>query len=205
MTRAEYLAELELHLRQLPKKDFHEAIDYFTEYFDEAGPENEADVIAELGAPEEAAQDIIKNVLGKTDTMSPTKPKRSKQDWAVLIGLGFLASPLLLLLSVTALGIGIAILGTVLSLLIFIATLLGVGLLISGSFILLSFVTLTEAIMIFSGSWPALLMGIGCFFAGIGAGILTFLLSLFLTKRYGRCVMAAFKWLLRKWGKRHEN
>ena len=36
MTRTEYLAELEKYLKKLPRKDYEEAMDYFTEYFDEA-------------------------------------------------------------------------------------------------------------------------------------------------------------------------
>ena len=38
MTRTEYLAELEKYLKKLPRKDYQEAMDYFTEYFDEVGP-----------------------------------------------------------------------------------------------------------------------------------------------------------------------
>lgn len=204
MTRAEYLAELEQHLRQLPKQDFHEALEYFTEYFDEAGPENEADVIAELGSPEEAAKDIIQNVLEKDDTVAQSKPKRSQQDWITLIVLAILASPLLLIGTIIALSLIMAVLIFALSLLILLAAMLGTGYLFAFAVVVLSFITLFEAIFIFSGSWPALLMGIGSFFAGIGVAILIFLLLLKLTKLYGHYVMAIFKWLLRKWGKRHE-
>ena len=55
MTRTEYLAQLEKYLKKLPAKDYQEAMDYFTEYFDEVGPEGEAAAIAELGNPKEAA------------------------------------------------------------------------------------------------------------------------------------------------------
>ena len=47
MTRTEYLAQLDKYLKKLPRHDYQEAMDYFVEYFDEAGPENEAQVIAE--------------------------------------------------------------------------------------------------------------------------------------------------------------
>ena len=40
MTKVEYLAKLDRYLRKLPKDDYQEAMDYFREYFDEAGPEN---------------------------------------------------------------------------------------------------------------------------------------------------------------------
>lgn len=49
MTRTEYIAKLTKYLRKLPQKDYEEALEYFMEYFEEAGPENEAQVIAELG------------------------------------------------------------------------------------------------------------------------------------------------------------
>ncbi|WP_368077983.1 DUF1700 domain-containing protein, partial [Streptococcus pyogenes] len=38
MTRTEYLAELDKYLRKLPREDYHEAMEYYIEYFDEAGP-----------------------------------------------------------------------------------------------------------------------------------------------------------------------
>ena len=59
MIRHEYLEQLDRYLRKLPKADYEEAMDYFTEYFDEAGVENEAAVMAELGTPKEAAHDIL--------------------------------------------------------------------------------------------------------------------------------------------------
>ena len=48
MTRTEYIAKLTKYLRKLPQKDYEEALEYFMEYFEEAGPENEAQVIVEL-------------------------------------------------------------------------------------------------------------------------------------------------------------
>ncbi len=39
MTRTEYMAQLEKYLKKLPHKEFQEAITFFNEYFDEAGPE----------------------------------------------------------------------------------------------------------------------------------------------------------------------
>ena len=38
MKRTEYLAQLDKYLKKLPKNDYQEAMDYFVEYFDEAGP-----------------------------------------------------------------------------------------------------------------------------------------------------------------------
>ena len=61
MTRNEFLAELKKHLQSLAEAEQEEAIRYYEEYFDDAGPENEARVIEELGSPAELARDIIAN------------------------------------------------------------------------------------------------------------------------------------------------
>lgn len=61
MTRTEYLAELQNQLRKLPQDDFKEAMDYFTEYFDEAGPEHENQVIADLGSTRRLTNFIFHN------------------------------------------------------------------------------------------------------------------------------------------------
>ncbi|WP_236682935.1 MULTISPECIES: hypothetical protein [unclassified Streptococcus] len=50
-------------MKKLPHKEFQEAITFFNEYFDEAGPEREATIIEELGTPKEAASDLINNIL----------------------------------------------------------------------------------------------------------------------------------------------
>ena len=55
MTRQEYMEELKKYLKRLPQEDFDNAIEYFSEYFEEAGPEKEQQVMRELGEPKEAA------------------------------------------------------------------------------------------------------------------------------------------------------
>ena len=63
MTREEYLAQLKKYLRKLPHEDYENAMEYFTEYFDEVGPEGEADLIQELGTPKEAAYNLLDNLI----------------------------------------------------------------------------------------------------------------------------------------------
>ena len=96
MTRTEYLAQLDNYLKKLPAKDYQEAMDYFTEYFDEVGPEGEAAAIAELGSPKEAAHEIIINLLDKKieeDSQEASSVKNSKQIVQIAI-LSILAAPL---------------------------------------------------------------------------------------------------------------
>ena len=61
MNRDEYMKRLEYRLRRLPKEDYDKAVSYFTEYFEEAGPDKEAQAIEDLGSPEMAADQIIRD------------------------------------------------------------------------------------------------------------------------------------------------
>lgn len=61
MNREEYMKRLEYRLRRLPKEDYDKALAYFTEYFEEAGPDNESQAIEDLGSPEMAADQIIRD------------------------------------------------------------------------------------------------------------------------------------------------
>ena len=49
MTKTEYMKILARSLRRLPKEDYDRAIEYFEEYFAEAGPENEQQAVSEPG------------------------------------------------------------------------------------------------------------------------------------------------------------
>lgn len=59
MTAYEYLNALRQALEVLPDEERANAIRYYEEYFLDAGAENEARVIEELGAPELVAQQIL--------------------------------------------------------------------------------------------------------------------------------------------------
>ena len=93
--RSEYLAQLDKYLKKLPRKDYQEAMDYFTEYFDEVGPENEEAAIAELGSPKEAAHEIMINLLDKKmeEEQTDSSPRSTKQVVQIAL-LSILAAPL---------------------------------------------------------------------------------------------------------------
>lgn len=59
MNRVEFMQQLERLLWDIPQSDRLDAIAYYNDYFDEAGAENEAQVIRELGSPGKVAA-IIK-------------------------------------------------------------------------------------------------------------------------------------------------
>lgn len=74
MRREEFLKQLEQLLMDIPESDRLDAIAYYSNYFDEAGPENEERIIRELGSPERVAQ-TIKGDLGYEEPRGYEEPK----------------------------------------------------------------------------------------------------------------------------------
>lgn len=58
MNRAEFMRRLAELLSDVPPTERDEALQYYNDYFDDAGTENESGVIASLGMPEELAKAI---------------------------------------------------------------------------------------------------------------------------------------------------
>lgn len=67
MNKQEFLNQLEYLLQDIPEDEKRDAIDYYGDYLDEAGPEHEAEVLAEFGSPERIASIIRTDLL---DVMS---------------------------------------------------------------------------------------------------------------------------------------
>lgn len=65
MNRAQFMEQLEKLLSDISETERNEALDYYESYFDDAGAENEASVIQELGSPGKVAA-IIKADLKET-------------------------------------------------------------------------------------------------------------------------------------------
>lgn len=73
MDKITFLRELEQQLQEIPSEERQEAITYYENYFEDAGIEKEADVLQELGSPQEVAKNILADFLeaktDKTDTL----------------------------------------------------------------------------------------------------------------------------------------
>ena len=67
MNRIEYMTKLASLLQDIPEVERRDAMKYYNDYFDEAGEENEEQVIREFGAPEEVAENIKADLKGKTE------------------------------------------------------------------------------------------------------------------------------------------
>ena len=64
MDRNTYMKELAYLLQDMSEEEREEALQYYEDYFEDAGPEKEAEVIAELGSPERLAAMIRAGVDG---------------------------------------------------------------------------------------------------------------------------------------------
>ena len=70
MTRLEFMNELRALLWDLSVEEQEEALQYYNDYFDDAGPEKEADIIRELESPEKVAQSIKAGLGGRNEDHS---------------------------------------------------------------------------------------------------------------------------------------
>ena len=198
MTRTEYLAQLEKYLKKLPAKDYQEAMDYFTEYFDEVGPEGEAAAIAELGNPKEAAHEIIINLLDKKieeDSQEAGSVKNSKQIVQIAI-LSILAAPLAIPLLILALTL-IFTFFLLVSVLAFVMAVFTFAMLLLGASLIWDSLTLGMATSI-----PAFALSLGMSFLALGmAGL--FYLSIGSILRFIKLSFVKLAQTLARKGDRH--
>lgn len=71
MTRQEYMQQLAVLLAAMPEAERRDALDYYEEYFDAAGPEKEAQTIQELGSPQNVAEKIWEGTGAQPGTSMP--------------------------------------------------------------------------------------------------------------------------------------
>ena len=116
MTRNEFMFQLRTKLKRLPQSDAEDAVAYYQGYFDDAGPENEQEVIKELGSPSEVAGKIIREFAFKQLENQPDSKKgMGPIGWVVLI---VLASPIALPVGIAILAVFFAVIVSVLGILL---------------------------------------------------------------------------------------
>lgn len=89
MTRTAFLAALEQLLAPLPEAERKDALSYYEDYLDAAGPEKEAQAIAELGTPEEVAHKILEEQAPVDFSAAPASPAhKPRSTWRMVLGGG---------------------------------------------------------------------------------------------------------------------
>lgn len=217
MNRAEFMEKLRALLADVEDSEREEALNYYEDYFDDAGVENEQEVIASLGSPEKVAKtikdglndsegeagefsetgfsgygDTIKNEVGQHEIQG----KRKLFDR--IKGLGTSGMILVLILAIFALPIlgpvFIAILSVLFSVLatliivLFVGAIVGIALVIAG-------------IAVFAAAFPAfiaspatgiLLLGLALLLVGIGI-----LLTIFGIWIVWKIIPPIIRWIVR--------
>ncbi|HBA64116.1 MAG TPA: hypothetical protein DCZ20_09700 [Lachnospiraceae bacterium] len=67
MSRGEFMRQLEMLLQDISPEERQEALQYYRDYLDEAGEEQEAQVLSELGSPEKVAATIQAGLRGQDE------------------------------------------------------------------------------------------------------------------------------------------
>ena len=190
MTRTEYIAKLTKYLRKLPQKDYEEALEYFMEYFEEAGPENEAQVIAELGTPKEAAHEVISRLLDEK-IIEEKSSLRNKTTILWIAILAVLASPV-------ALPILLLFLAMLLTLLVVIFAVIVTALALTFALLISGVYTFFTSFSLLSVSLASTLFGGGLGLLMFGGALLLLLISFEICKLIVKLITLLIKWLIKK-------
>lgn len=209
MNRQEFLRQLESLLYSIPANERADALAYYNDYFDEAGIENEQNVIQELGSPQKVAQSIIEDLRNQgyeqsygsgTRQYSQNSyhaqsvhhvEKKIIKTWQVvlLIILAIVGSPIWIGLAAGVFGVLIGLLGSLFGILIGLAG-SAVGLVIGGVGI-----TVIGLLSIVKNPLECLTcMGVGLLLTAVGV-LLTLLFVLITFTWLPKLVKAIVSWI----------
>lgn len=102
MNRIEFMEELSGLLQDIPEEDRMDALNYYNDYFDDAGAENEKNVIDELESPEKVAAKIKADREDPEDGKAGMPMEQDNKPWTN----NWLKMILIVAIVLTAAGIG---------------------------------------------------------------------------------------------------
>lgn len=175
MNKEEYLKKLRSKIKKLPQEEIEAALDYYEEYFEEAGEDSTEAVIKRLGSPSYAASQIMADYAVKDiDNETKTAKKSVSSIWLIIMAIfaAPIGLPLLLAVILLIFTLVIVCAVTIMTLFIFIAVLP-----LSGLFsIIAGFGVLMQ-------HWQTSLLFIGLGLAVIGISMLLFRPVVVLSKK----------------------
>ncbi len=194
MNKLEYMEQLKERLKRLPKKDFMLAVEYYEEYFADAGVENEAKAIEDLGSPQEAAEQIIRD-MALSYSKEPVKnvARGFNSLWVVLLAL--CASPIalpLLFVGVVVIIVSVAVMWLLLLSLL----MAGAGVALMGP------LTIIAGFTVIAKSFPVFLTCFGTGLLAMGLGTALTIASYMLGKSYLNWTIRFIGNILQKGGKK---
>lgn len=177
MDKASYLKKLRRKLQRLPAYEIDAALTYYEEYFDEAGEENEQQVIQKLGPPSQVAAQIMADLAIKDLDIGPTSTKKNVTAiWLIILAIlsAPLSLPLLAVAVALILSAGAIVFSFVLAI---VAT--AISIFVGG---LVAFVS---GFFILTDHWPTALLFIGIGLMITGFGVLLFPVITHFIKKIG--------------------
>lgn len=164
MTRYEFMTRLEKGISGMPDPDKKEALKYYDEYFDDAGPENEERVISELEDPSVIATRLMAE-YAYVQTQEPVNKGKSSVKHIWWIVLGICAAPIALPLVISLAAVIFSVLMVVFSVALVFA-ILAIAFTLSGvAAFIISFIALFS-------NFAAGLTGMGASLVLLGLGVL---------------------------------
>ena len=196
MNRIDFMKQLESLLQNIPPAEREAALQYYNDYFDDAGPENEKEVIEALGNPARVAENIKKDLMGNGEaparasdralveygkvqttfqSKAQTEGKTDKTEmptWAIV-----LLAILIVFASPAVLGVGTGVVGVVLGAVVsWFAVIFGFGVAAIALFAVMFVLIVLGVICIFTD--PLVGFGlVGCGLVCGGVGILFLMLT----------------------------
>lgn len=170
MDKQTFLRRLEEGLRQLPPEEREDILAYHREYFQDAGPEQEAKVIQELGDPDLLARRLLSE-YGEQPPASPPPPSqpqpeapKKKRPSGVLVAiLAVLAAPIALPLAAALGAVAIALAVAALSVALALMAVI-VGVLVTG----IALVALGVSTLLLYPPAALVVLGAGLVCCGLG-------------------------------------
>jgi len=188
VNKEEYLKKLRSKIKKLPNEEVNEAIDYYHQYFDEAGEENTQAVIASLGSPAFVASQILADYATKDlDTHKNTTKKNFSAIWFII--LATIASPIALPLAlfIICLAVTLILVCGVIILTFFIFI---IGLPICGLFSIIS------GAAVIMQDWQTSVFFIGIGIIAVGVGLLLYSPFVQFSKKVSSTIVKLLKKLL---------
>jgi uncharacterized membrane protein len=168
MNKEQFMLQLREELRRLPSDEADSAMEYYEEYLEEAGPENEAATIASWGTPAKVASKISAEYEMKQVIANKSDKKGLSAVWVVILAI--FASPIAI---PVAAALAIVVLALALVVIILVAA-LGI---IALSFAFSGLICVAAGISTIASSFPTFLFftGAGLFLAGAGIAMCPFI------------------------------
>lgn len=193
MNRAEFMEKLRELLSDIPENEREEALNYYEDYFDDAGSENEQSVIEELGSPEKVARAIKGE---KAEEENPNLPAAEQAGKKGKMGTG--AIILLVILAIFALPVLFPVVMSIFSVLfgllvaavgvIFAALMVGIGLVVGGAAVF------GAAVVSLVASPAVSVLFVGISFVLVGIGILLTILGIWIV---WKAVPPIIRWIVK--------